>query len=144
MNVNYENGCNCGEQADMYNQLNTATGAHGKRIPAKIKVMSKSSMYFFINSSRIRRLHAGTYCKFRRGRCWKIRGGSEREMAILRTGKQKRGKEKFGDGKPVGRMLWGLRLFLHGVLRGARGGLKESSRQIAHGKRGERRAGSGG
>ena len=40
-------------------------------------------------------------------------------MTILRTGKQKRGKRELGDGEPVGRTLLGLKLFPHGVLRGA-------------------------
>jgi len=41
-------------------------------------------------------------------------------MATLKTEKLKRGKQKFGDGEPVGRALLGLRLLVpHGLLRGA-------------------------
>ena len=127
MDVNYENGCNCGEQAGLYsqeNQMNTATDAHAKRILTKIKVMSKSSSYFFINSSHIRRLHAENYCRIRRGRYWKIRGGPEREMAIL-----------------VERTLLGPRLSPHGVLRGA--GERSEGGFVPNSLRETRRAKSG-
>ena len=53
LNVDNENGCNCGEKTGLYpqeNQMNTASNACAKRILTDIKVVSKSSSYFFVKS----------------------------------------------------------------------------------------------
>ena len=53
LNVNNENGCNCGEQTCLYpheNCINTAAEICAKRMLTKIKVVFKSSSDFFIMS----------------------------------------------------------------------------------------------
>ena len=53
LNVDDESGCNCGEQTGLYpqkNQMNIATDLGVKEILTKIKVVFRSSSYFFIKS----------------------------------------------------------------------------------------------